>query len=45
MGKAWKAYSSLSVEQNLDYEIVKWEILKAYELVPEAYHLKFRKMN
>ena len=42
MGKAREAYSSLSVEQSSDYEIVKREILKAYELVPEAYRLKFR---
>ena len=42
VGKAREAYSSLSVEQSSDYEIVKREILKAYELVPEAYRLKFR---
>ena len=45
MGKAREAYSSLSVEQSSDYEIVKREILKAYELVPEAYCLKFREMK
>ena len=45
VGKAREAYSSLSVEQSSDYEIVKREILKAYELVPEAYRLKFREMK
>lgn len=34
VGKAREAYSSLSVEQSSDYEIVKHEILRAYELVP-----------
>ena len=29
-------------EQSSDYDIVKKEILKAYELVPEAYRQKFR---
>ena len=45
VGKAREAYSSLSVEQSSDYEIVKREILKAYELVPEAYLLKFWEMK
>ena len=45
VGKAREAYSSLSVEQSLDYEFVKGEILKAYELVTEAYRLKFQKMK
>ena len=45
MGKAQEAYSSLSVEQSSDYEIVKREILKVYELVPEAYRLKFWEMK
>jgi len=42
VGKACEVYSSLSVEQSTDYELIKREILKAYELVPEAYRQKFR---
>ena len=41
-GKAQIAYSSLSIEQSAVYETVKRSILKAYELVPEAYRQKFR---
>ena len=41
-GKAREVYSSLSVEQCQNYEIVKERVLKAYELVPEAYRQKFR---
>ena len=42
VGKAQEIYGSLSVEQSSDYEHVKEAILKAYELVPEAYRQKFR---
>ena len=42
VGKAQEIYGSLSVEQNSNYEHVKVAILKAYELVPEAYRQKFR---
>ena len=41
-GKAQEAYSALSVEECSDYASVKVAILKAYELVPEAYRQKFR---
>lgn len=41
-GKAQDAYSSLSSELSLDYEHVKKAVLRAYELVPEAYRQKFR---
>ena len=41
-GKAQEIYGSLSVEQSSNYEHVKEAILKAYELVPEAYRQKFR---
>ena len=41
-GKTREVYSALSVEQSADYEVVKREILKTYELVPEAYHQQFR---
>ena len=42
IGKALEVYSALSVEQSSDYSLVKREILRAYELVPEAYRQKFR---
>ena len=42
VGKAQEIYGSLSVEQSSSYEHVKEAILKAYELVPEAYRQKFR---
>ncbi len=42
VGKAQEAYSSLPVEESLDYEQVKIAVLRIYELVPEAYRQKFR---
>ena len=42
VGKAQEIYGSLSVQQSSNYEHVKEAILKAYELVPEAYRQKFR---
>ena len=42
VGKAQEIYGSLSVEQSSNYEHVKEAILKAYELVTEAYRQKFR---
>lgn len=42
IGKAQEAYSCLSVEDAKDYLIVKNAVLRAYELVPEAYRQKFR---
>jgi len=41
IGKAREIYSALSVEQSARYAIVKESILKAYELIPEAYRQKF----
>ena len=41
IGKAREVYSALSVDLSLDYEVVKGAILKAYELVPEAYCQQF----
>lgn len=41
-GKAQEAYSALSSEQSSDFDKVKQAVLKAYELVPEAYRQKFR---
>ena len=37
VGKAREVYSALSVDESSQYETVKNTILKAYELVPEAY--------
>ena len=42
VGKAQEVYGSLSVEQCCNYEHIKEAILKAYELVSEAYRQKFR---
>ena len=42
IGKAREIYSSLSLDQSSNYDFVKESILKAYELVPEAYRQKFR---
>ena len=42
IGKAREIYTQLSLEQSSDYDKVKKVILKAYELVPEAYRQKFR---
>ena len=44
-GKALDAYAALSVHQIVDYELVKSEVLRTYELVPEAYRQKFRKLQ
>ncbi len=44
-GKAQKAYSSLNVHDSQNYFKVKDAVLKAYELVPEAYRQKFRNMR
>ena len=42
IGKARELYTQLSLEQSSDYDKVRELILKAYELVPEAYRQKFR---
>ena len=42
VGKAQEIYASVPLEQSVDYEVVKAAILKAYELVPEAYRQRFR---
>ena len=41
-GKAANIYSAMRNEDSADYDKVKQAILKAYELVPEAYRQKFR---
>lgn len=43
-GRAQEAYSAICVEARLDYEM-KSAVLKAYELVPEAYRQKFCNSN
>lgn len=42
VGKAMEVFSTLSLTDSLQYEIVKNAVLQAYELVPEAYRQKFR---
>ncbi|XP_047454139.1 uncharacterized protein LOC125016018 [Mugil cephalus] len=44
-GRAQEACSSLSVEDGLNYDKVKGAILRAYELVPEAYRQRFRNLR
>ncbi len=41
-GKAQDVSSALPLEQSLDYDTVKAAVLRAYELVPEAYRQRFR---
>jgi len=40
--KAQEAYTALSVEERKNYDSVKSAVLKAFELVPEAYRQRFR---
>ncbi|KAK0135637.1 hypothetical protein N1851_028500 [Merluccius polli] len=42
VGKAQEVCASLSIDDSLNYDIVKATVLRAYELVPEAYRQKFR---
>ncbi len=42
VGKAQEVCSALSIEDSLDYDTVKAAVLRAYELVPEAYRQRFR---
>lgn len=42
VGKAQEVISALSLEDSLEYDIVKSTVLRAYELVPEAYRQRFR---
>ncbi|KAK5890791.1 hypothetical protein CesoFtcFv8_014277 [Champsocephalus esox] len=41
-GRAQEAVAALSIEDSLNYDLVKHAILRVYELVPEAYRQKFR---
>ncbi len=44
VGKAQEVCSALTLEQSLDYSVMKNAVLRAYELVPEAYRQKFRNL-
>uniref|UniRef100_A0A674NL88 Gypsy retrotransposon integrase-like protein 1 n=1 Tax=Takifugu rubripes TaxID=31033 RepID=A0A674NL88_TAKRU len=44
-GKAQQVYSSLSPDDCGDYNRVKLAVLRAYELVPEAYRQRFRRLR
>ena len=44
-GKAQRVYSSLPAEDSLDFDKVKAAVLGAYELVPEAYRQRFRRLK
>lgn len=41
-GKAQNVYASWSLELSMDYDELKAAVLRAYELVPEAYRQNFR---
>ncbi|XP_067261173.1 uncharacterized protein [Chanodichthys erythropterus] len=41
-GKAQEVCAALTLEDSLNYDVVKTTILRAYELVPEAYRQRFR---
>lgn len=45
VGKAQEAYASLPVGDCLDFDKVKHAVLRAYELVPEAYRQRFRRLR
>lgn len=44
-GKVQEVCAALSVEDSLDYEVVKGAILRAYELVQEVYRQQFRDLG
>lgn len=44
-GKAQEVFSALSVKDSGSYPLVKAAILKAKELVPEAYRQRFRSLK
>uniref|UniRef100_A0A3B1IW77 Gypsy retrotransposon integrase-like protein 1 n=1 Tax=Astyanax mexicanus TaxID=7994 RepID=A0A3B1IW77_ASTMX len=45
VGKAQEVCSALSLQDSLQYDVVKSAILHAYELVPEAYRQRFRNLR
>ncbi|CAN9508185.1 unnamed protein product [Ophioblennius macclurei] len=44
-GKAQEAFSALSATDSGSYQLVKAAVLKAFELVPEAYRQRFRTLR
>ena len=44
-GKALKAFNTLSEDELSSFETIKAEVLKVYELVPEAYRQRFRDLH
>ncbi len=42
VGKAQEVCAAMPIEDSLNYDLVKTAVLRAYELVPEAYRQKFR---
>ncbi|KAI2661960.1 Gag polyprotein [Labeo rohita] len=42
VGKAQEVCAAMPIEDSLNYDLVKAAVLRAYELVPEAYRQKFR---
>ena len=44
-GKAQDAYASLESGMSLNYDHVKEAVLRAYELVPEAYRQRYRRLK
>ncbi|XP_064080588.1 uncharacterized protein LOC135197449 [Macrobrachium nipponense] len=45
VGKAQRVYNNLNDDLSADYDTVKSIVLKAYDLVPEAYRQKFRNLR
>ncbi len=41
-GKAQEVCSALTLEQSMNYDLVKAAVLRAHKLVPEAYRQKYR---
>lgn len=45
IGRARSVYAALDKEDSADYPTIKAVVLSAYELTPDAYRLKFRKLK
>lgn len=45
VGKAQEVCSTLPIDKSLDYNMIKATVLRAYELVPEAYRQRFRALK
>ena len=45
VGKAQLVYANLTASESEQYKVFKKEVLKAYELVPEAYRQEFRSIR